>query len=67
MRTLHAVAFLFAGLQAAQSGTPKKETGTMKITPLICVPAIDPSLKFWGDDWDSRKPSKFRMETSSVL
>jgi uncharacterized glyoxalase superfamily protein PhnB len=49
MRTLLAVALRFAGLQSPQSGTPKKETGTMKITPLIYVPAIEPSLKFWVD------------------
>jgi uncharacterized glyoxalase superfamily protein PhnB len=49
MRTLLAVALLVAAWSAPQSGAPKKETGTMKITPLIYAPAIEPSLKFWMD------------------
>jgi uncharacterized glyoxalase superfamily protein PhnB len=49
MKTLVAVALLFVGLQAGQSAQTKKESFTMKITPLIYAPAIEPSLKFWVD------------------
>jgi hypothetical protein len=49
MRTLLAVTLLITGLQAGQTVQPQKETSTMKITPLIYVQAIEPSLKFWVD------------------
>jgi uncharacterized glyoxalase superfamily protein PhnB len=38
-----------AGTAAAQTAQSHKETQTMKITALIYVPAIEPSLKFWVD------------------
>ncbi len=47
MRTLLAFSLLLAGLQTGQGTQTKKESPTMKITPLIYVPAIEPSLKFW--------------------
>src|SRR5271155_5084941 len=49
MKTLLAFSLLFAGLQAGQSIDSKKEPHTMKITPLIYAPAIEPELKFWVD------------------
>jgi uncharacterized glyoxalase superfamily protein PhnB len=49
MRTLLAVALLVAGLSAGQSTQPTKEPSTMKITPLIFAPEIEPALKFWVD------------------
>jgi uncharacterized glyoxalase superfamily protein PhnB len=49
MRTLLAVTLLITGLQAGQTVQPQKETSSMKITPLIYVQAIEPSLKFWVD------------------
>jgi uncharacterized glyoxalase superfamily protein PhnB len=49
MRTLLAVTFLVASLQAGQAPQSKKEPSTMKITPLIYAPAIEPELKFWVD------------------
>ncbi|MGA8145639.1 MAG: VOC family protein [Candidatus Acidiferrales bacterium] len=47
MRTLIAVTLLLAGIFASHTPQTKKETATMKITTLIYVPAIEPSLKFW--------------------
>jgi hypothetical protein len=58
MKTLLVVALLaISGLsnglnrdfQAGQNTQPSKEGLTMKITALIYVPAIEPSLKFWVD------------------
>jgi uncharacterized glyoxalase superfamily protein PhnB len=49
MKTLLAFTLLFTGLQAGQSAQSKKEPSTMKITPLIYAPSIEPSLKFWVD------------------
>jgi uncharacterized glyoxalase superfamily protein PhnB len=49
MKTLLAFTLLFAGLQAGQSHDSTKEAHTMKITPLIYAPAIEPELKFWVD------------------
>jgi uncharacterized glyoxalase superfamily protein PhnB len=47
MRTLLAFSLLLAGLQTGLNTQTKKEFSTMKITPLIYAPAIEPSLKFW--------------------
>jgi len=62
MKTLLAIAMLISsfnggpnkslhsGVQPGQNKTqPSKEGLTMKITALIYVPAIEPSLKFWVD------------------
>jgi uncharacterized glyoxalase superfamily protein PhnB len=49
MRTLLAVSLLVAGLATGQSTQFTKESSTMKITPLIYTPAIEPALKFWVD------------------
>src|SRR6266852_4076661 len=49
MQTLLAVALLVAGLQAGQATKSTKESSTMKITPLIYAPEIEPALKFWVD------------------
>src|SRR5215469_4904518 len=53
MRTLTAVTLLLASLVSSAapqfSRQTKKEPSTMKITTLIYVPAIEPSLKFWVD------------------
>jgi uncharacterized glyoxalase superfamily protein PhnB len=62
MKTLLAIAMLVSsfnggpnkslhnGVQPGQNKTqPSKEGLTMKITALIYVPAIEPSLKFWVD------------------
>jgi uncharacterized glyoxalase superfamily protein PhnB len=38
-----------AGLQAGQATQSTKESSTMKITPLIYAPEIEPALKFWVD------------------
>jgi uncharacterized glyoxalase superfamily protein PhnB len=47
MRTLLAFALLVASLQTGQSTQSMKESSTMKITPLIYAPEIEPALKFW--------------------
>jgi uncharacterized glyoxalase superfamily protein PhnB len=49
MRTLLAVVLLVAGLGAGQPTQSRKESSTMKITPLIYAPEIEPALKFWVD------------------
>src|SRR5271154_6141608 len=49
MRTLLAVTLLLAGGLTSHTPQTKKETQTMKITAMIYVPAIEPSLKFWVD------------------
>jgi uncharacterized glyoxalase superfamily protein PhnB len=52
MRTLLAVALLVllvASLKAGQASKSNQEPSTMKITPLIYAPAIEPELKFWVD------------------
>jgi uncharacterized glyoxalase superfamily protein PhnB len=49
MRTLLAVTLLLTCLQAGQTTQSKKESSTMKITPLIYAPTIEPALKFWVD------------------
>jgi hypothetical protein len=46
MKTLLAVSLLVAGLATGPSTHPTKESSTMKITPLIYVPAIEAALKF---------------------
>jgi uncharacterized glyoxalase superfamily protein PhnB len=57
MKRLLAVALLVAGVSSGQTAghasgqavQSKKETPKMKITAMIYVPAIEPSLKFWVD------------------
>ena len=49
MRTLTALTLLLASLVASHTFQTKKENSTMKITSMIYVPAIEPSLKFWMD------------------
>jgi uncharacterized glyoxalase superfamily protein PhnB len=43
------LALLVASLAAGQQTQSTKEPSTMKITPLIYAPAIEPELKFWVD------------------
>jgi uncharacterized glyoxalase superfamily protein PhnB len=49
MRTLTVVTLLLASLMASHTPQAKKENSTMKITSMIYVQAIEPSLKFWVD------------------
>jgi uncharacterized glyoxalase superfamily protein PhnB len=49
MRTLLAVTLFLATTTAIDAPQTKKENSTMKITSMIYVPAIEPSLKFWVD------------------
>jgi uncharacterized glyoxalase superfamily protein PhnB len=49
MKSLLAVAVLLVSLQLGQTSQPTKEQGAMKITPLIYMKEIEPSLKFWVD------------------
>ncbi len=47
MRTLLAVTLFLAATTAIHAPQTKKENSTMKITSMIYVQAIEPSLKFW--------------------
>jgi uncharacterized glyoxalase superfamily protein PhnB len=49
MRTLTAVTLMLAAMLAGRTPQTTNETQTMKITAMIYVPAIEPSLKFWVD------------------
>jgi uncharacterized glyoxalase superfamily protein PhnB len=49
MKTLLAVVFPMSTLQTGQNPKTAKESPTMKITPLIYAPTIEPELKFWVD------------------
>jgi uncharacterized glyoxalase superfamily protein PhnB len=51
MKTLLAVTLLFAAFGSGGTMQPQtaKEPASMKITPMIYVPAIEPSLPFWVD------------------
>lgn len=47
MRHLLAFGLLLVVLQAGKPAESQKEPMSMKITPIIFVPAIEPSLPFW--------------------
>jgi uncharacterized glyoxalase superfamily protein PhnB len=49
MRTLLAVALFMGCFHVSQTTPSQKESSTMKITPLIYAPQIEPALKFWVD------------------
>jgi len=50
MKTLVAVTLLLAAFQTGQTAQLNKESQTMKITPMIYAPAIEPELTFWVDE-----------------
>jgi hypothetical protein len=60
MRTHLAVALLAAGLQTGQTAQPIKEASSMKITPLIYAPEVEPALKLWVDRLHQSRPSAGR-------